>query len=174
MRTRARLREWDQAFGQLICLVLRDLVVVSRLPLAAFCGCWSPQRGPRCRTSACVMFTAVGRTSTKLFSPLGYLESPSAANDAVGWIFSFLHRPVRVHCLSDLLDTIEDAASLGTPVQAEAVIGLEQAEAQRTAARAKPLAAFSAQQGHQADGQYAPAAWPRAVATSPTAPPPRR
>ena len=55
-----------------------------------------------------------------------------------------------------------DAAELGTPVQAEALIGLEQAEAQHTAARARLLAAFSAQQGHQADGQYGPAAWLRA------------
>ena len=56
-----------------------------------------------------------------------------------------------------------DAAKLGTPVQAEALIGLEQAEAQHTAARARLLAAFSAQQGHHADGQYGPAAWLRAV-----------
>jgi hypothetical protein len=55
-----------------------------------------------------------------------------------------------------------DAAELSTPVQAEALIGLEQAEAQQTAARAKMLAAFSAQQGHHADGQYGPAAWLRA------------
>ena len=55
-----------------------------------------------------------------------------------------------------------DAASLGTPVLAEALIGLEQAEAQHTAARARMLAAFSAQQGHHADGQYGPAAWLRA------------
>ncbi len=54
-----------------------------------------------------------------------------------------------------------DAAELGTSVQAEALIGLEQAEAQHTAARAKMLAAFSAQQGHHADGQYGPAAWLR-------------
>ena len=56
-----------------------------------------------------------------------------------------------------------DAASLGTSAQAEALIGLEQAEAQHTAARARLLAAFSAQQGHHADGQYGPAAWLRAV-----------
>jgi hypothetical protein len=54
-----------------------------------------------------------------------------------------------------------DAAELGTAVLAEALIGLEQAEAQHTAARARMLAAFSAQQGHQADGQYRPAAWLR-------------
>ena len=40
MRTRARLREWAQAFGQLICLILRDLVVAyrasgGRLPVLA-------------------------------------------------------------------------------------------------------------------------------------------
>ena len=53
--------------------------------------------------------------------------------------------------------------SWGRPLQAEALIGLEQAEAQHTAARARLLAAFSAQQGHHADGQYGPAAWLRAV-----------
>ena len=55
-----------------------------------------------------------------------------------------------------------DAVSLGTAVQAEALVGLEQAEAQHTAARAKILAAFSAQQGYQADGQYGPRPWLRA------------
>ena len=55
-----------------------------------------------------------------------------------------------------------DAAELGTSAQAEALIGLEQAEAQHTAARARLLAAFSAQQRHQAHGQYGPAAWLRA------------
>jgi Domain of unknown function (DUF222) len=55
-----------------------------------------------------------------------------------------------------------DAAELGTAVLAEALIGLEQAGAQHTAARAKLLAAFSGQQGHHADGQYGPAAWLRA------------
>ena len=59
-----------------------------------------------------------------------------------------------------------DAADLGTAAQAEALIGLEQAEAQHTAARAKILAAFSGQQGHQADGQYGPAAWLRAFTKS--------
>jgi hypothetical protein len=37
-------------------------------------------------------------------------------------------------------------------VQAEALIGLEQAEARHTAARARILAAFTAQDGYQADG----------------------
>ena len=55
-----------------------------------------------------------------------------------------------------------DAASLGTSAQAEALIGLEQAGAQHTAARARMLAAFSTQRGHQADGQYGPASWLRA------------
>ena len=56
-----------------------------------------------------------------------------------------------------------DAGSLGTAAQAEALIGLEGAEAQHTAARAKILAAFSAQQGYEADGQYGAAAWLRAI-----------
>jgi hypothetical protein len=55
-----------------------------------------------------------------------------------------------------------DAAALGKSVQAEALIGLEQAEAQHTVALARMLAAFGAQQGHQADGQFGPAAWLRA------------
>ena len=55
-----------------------------------------------------------------------------------------------------------DAVSLGTAVQAEALVGLEQAQAQHTAARARILAAFSAQQGYQADGQYGPRPWLRA------------
>ena len=55
-----------------------------------------------------------------------------------------------------------DAAELGTSAQAEALIGLEQAEAQHTVARAKMLAAFTGQHGYQADGQYGPASWLRA------------
>ncbi|MGA2825910.1 MAG: DUF222 domain-containing protein, partial [Streptosporangiaceae bacterium] len=55
-----------------------------------------------------------------------------------------------------------DAASLGTAVQAEALAGLEQAEAKHTAARAKILSAFTAQDGYQADGQYGAKAWLRA------------
>ena len=55
-----------------------------------------------------------------------------------------------------------DAGSLGTAAQADALIGLEAAEAQHTAARAKILAAFTAQQGYEADGYYGPASWLRA------------
>src|SRR4051812_37854566 len=56
-----------------------------------------------------------------------------------------------------------DAADLGTAAQAEALVGLEHAEAQHTAARARILSAFSSQGGYQADGQYGPRAWLRAV-----------
>ena len=56
-----------------------------------------------------------------------------------------------------------DAASLGTAAQAEALIGLEHAEAQHTAARARILAAFTAQQGYEADGYYGAASWLRAI-----------
>jgi hypothetical protein len=56
-----------------------------------------------------------------------------------------------------------DAAGLGTAVQAEALIGLEHAEAQHTAARASILSAFTAQDGFQADGQFGAKAWLRAV-----------
>ena len=79
------------------------------------------------------MLTSVGRTSTKLFSPLGYLESPSTANDAVGWIFLFSTGRSGSNALSDLLNTIGVTASLGTPRAAEAPIGLEQSEARHTA-----------------------------------------
>ena len=56
-----------------------------------------------------------------------------------------------------------DAASLGTAGQAAALTGLEAAEAQHTAARAKILAAFTGQHGYEADGQYGAAAWLRAI-----------
>ena len=56
-----------------------------------------------------------------------------------------------------------DAASLGTAAQAAALTGLEAAEAQHTAARAKILAAFTGQHGYEADGQYGAAAWLRAI-----------
>ena len=55
-----------------------------------------------------------------------------------------------------------DAGSLGTAAQAAALIGLEAAEAQHTAARARILAAFTAQQGYEADGYYGAASWLRA------------
>ena len=56
-----------------------------------------------------------------------------------------------------------DAAGLGTGAQAEALIGLEQAEAKHTAARARILTAFTAQDGYQADGQFGAKSWLRAV-----------
>ena len=56
-----------------------------------------------------------------------------------------------------------DAASLDTGAQAAALTGLEAAEAQHTAARAKILSAFTAQHGYEADGQYGAAAWLRAI-----------
>ena len=56
-----------------------------------------------------------------------------------------------------------DAGSLGTAAQAGALIGLEAAEAQHTAARARILAAFTAQQGYEADGYYGPGSWLRAI-----------
>src|SRR5271166_3148424 len=55
-----------------------------------------------------------------------------------------------------------DAADLGTAAQAGALVGLEQAEARTTAARARFLSAFSAQDGFAADGQYGPTGWLRA------------
>ena len=56
-----------------------------------------------------------------------------------------------------------DAGSLATEAQAAALTGLEAAEAQHTAARAKILSAFTGQHGYEADGQYGAAAWLRAT-----------
>ena len=56
-----------------------------------------------------------------------------------------------------------DAGSWGRRRRREALIGLEAAEAQHTAARAKILAAFTAQQGYEADGYYGAASWLRAL-----------
>jgi hypothetical protein len=55
-----------------------------------------------------------------------------------------------------------DAAELPTAVQAETLIGLERAEAVHTAARAKVLAAFTAQNGYEADAAFGPKTWLRA------------
>ncbi len=55
-----------------------------------------------------------------------------------------------------------DAAQLPTAVQAETLCGLERAEAVHTAARAKVLAAFTAQNGYEADAAFGPKTWLRA------------
>jgi hypothetical protein len=55
-----------------------------------------------------------------------------------------------------------DAAQLPTAVQAETLCGLERAEAVHTAARAKVLAAFAAQNGYEADAAFGPKTWLRA------------
>ena len=60
-----------------------------------------------------------------------------------------------------------DAASLETSAQAEALIGLEQAGAQHTAARARMLAAFSAPRGIRRMGSTGP---PRGCGPSPRSP----
>jgi Domain of unknown function (DUF222)/HNH endonuclease len=52
-----------------------------------------------------------------------------------------------------------DAASLPTTAQAECLEALERAESVHTAARAGFLAAFTAQAGHEDDGQYSSRAW---------------
>ena len=54
-----------------------------------------------------------------------------------------------------------DAASLPTPVQAQALRALERAEARHTAARAQLLAAFTAQDGYEDDGQGSARMWLR-------------
>ena len=55
-----------------------------------------------------------------------------------------------------------DAAQLPTAVQAETLCGLERAEGVHTAARAKVLAAFTAQNGYEADAAFGPKTWLRA------------
>ena len=52
-----------------------------------------------------------------------------------------------------------DAASLPTAVQAQALRALERAEARHTAARAQILAAFTAQDGYEDDGQGSARIW---------------
>ncbi len=54
-----------------------------------------------------------------------------------------------------------DAASLPTAVQADALWALERAEARHTAARAQILAAFTAQDGYEDDGQGNARTWLR-------------
>src|SRR5215470_10644147 len=54
-----------------------------------------------------------------------------------------------------------DAASLPTGVQARVLRGLERAEARHTAARARFLAAFTARDGHEDDGQGSARGWLR-------------
>ena len=54
-----------------------------------------------------------------------------------------------------------DAGSLPTAVQAEALRALERAEARHTAARARILAAFTAQDGYECDGQGSARTWLR-------------
>ena len=54
-----------------------------------------------------------------------------------------------------------DAASLPSAVQAEALRALERADAKRTAAQARVLAAFAGQAVYQADGQGSAGAWLR-------------
>ena len=54
-----------------------------------------------------------------------------------------------------------DAASLPTPVQAQALRALERAEARHTAVRAQILAAFTTQDGHEDDGQGSARMWLR-------------
>src|SRR5215471_1196078 len=52
-----------------------------------------------------------------------------------------------------------DAALLPTHLQAQALRALERAEAKHTAARAQILAAFTAQDGYEGDGQGSARMW---------------
>jgi hypothetical protein len=54
-----------------------------------------------------------------------------------------------------------DVASMPAPVQAQALRVLERAEAKHTAARARVLAAFTAQDGYEDDGQGSARMWLR-------------
>jgi Domain of unknown function (DUF222) len=78
-----------------------------------------------------------------------------------------LHQPVSVGTalvtLERALDALNaaDVASMAASVQAQVLRGLERAEAKHTAARAKVLAAFTAQDGHEHDGQGSARVWLR-------------
>jgi uncharacterized protein DUF222/HNH endonuclease len=75
-------------------------------------------------------------------------EAPSSVTQAL----ALLDRAL------DHLNTA-DAASLPTGVQAEALRALERARAKHTAARARVLAAFTAQAGHEDDGHGSARTW---------------
>jgi hypothetical protein len=52
-----------------------------------------------------------------------------------------------------------DATAMGSAVQAESLLGLEEANSVATAARISILGAFTAGQGYADDGAYSPRAW---------------
>src|SRR2546430_9946680 len=76
-----------------------------------------------------------------------------------------LGRPASVAEALTMLDraldhlTVANVASLPTGVQADALRALERATAKHTAARARALAAFTAQDGYEADGQGSARTW---------------
>src|SRR2546430_2852753 len=67
--------------------------------------------------------------------------------------------PMRDRALGALATA--DAGTLPTAVQAQALRALERAEARHTAARARILAAFTAQDGYECDGQGSARTWLR-------------
>ena len=76
------------------------------------------------------------------------VSAPASASEAMAMVhagLAFLERA--------------DAAAMGAAAQAEALRGLEQANAVATAARVSVLGAFAAGQGHTDDGAYSPSAW---------------
>src|SRR6266566_1639670 len=64
------------------------------------------------------------------------------------------------HAAFDYLNQL-DAADLATQAKAECLTGLAQLAAKHAAAQAKLVSAFSAERGHEADGQYSPRTWLR-------------
>ena len=75
---------------------------------------------------------------------------PSSVSEALRMLDRFL----------DYLNAA-DAASLPSAVQAEVLRALERADAKRTAARARVLAAFAGQAAYEDDGQGSARAWLR-------------
>jgi hypothetical protein len=71
-------------------------------------------------------------------------------------------------CWTALLDFLNGCAVADLPaqVQAEALLALERVESKHTVARARVLAAFSAQDGHYVDGAAAPGSPPACSSTS--------
>src|SRR6266566_4080918 len=80
----------------------------------------------------------------------GQVPAPADAGEALAM----------AHAAFDYLNQL-DAADLATQAKAECLTGLAQLAAKHAAAQAKLVSAFSAERGHEADGQYSPRTWLR-------------
>src|SRR5215471_11131112 len=99
-------------------------------------------------------------------SRTAWLRSPSVDREVTGMCDGQYQPSSVTEALSMLDRTLDylnaaDAASLPSAVQAEALRALERADAKRTAAQARVLAAFAGQAAYEADGQGSAGAWLR-------------